>query len=151
VTGTVLGALPGVAAGAGLGAAGVNGSTPGAVDAVVGELTTGLAGKDSGTRGAGAFGFGAVVEQLATHSRAAINAAAANSLQKSVGCIYTPTRTSITIYISILIVFERAGPVRGGGNSVEDFDTPSCTAPIEPVFCHIAWCQSLAQSALRHS
>jgi hypothetical protein len=79
--------------GAGLGAAGVKGSRPGADEAVVGELTTGLAGAVTGTGGAAGFLLGAVVEQAAQHIAMAARQAGAQAPRVRVGCIYTPANT----------------------------------------------------------
>lgn len=92
-TGAVLGSPAGAAGGAELGAAGVKGSRPGAVEAVVGELSTGVAAEATGTGGGAGFTLCLVEEQAAQHSAMAARMAGAQAPQWRVGCIYTPANT----------------------------------------------------------
>ncbi|MGC1458622.1 MAG: hypothetical protein WA825_10120, partial [Steroidobacteraceae bacterium] len=123
---------------------GVKGSRPGSDEAVVGELTTGAAGAETGTRGLGDVGLCAVVEQAAQYIAIAARQAGAQTPRLRVGSIYTPTNTSITMYINILLDFQSIGPARTGGKGVDDLDTPARTAPTEPAFCHVGRRQRVA-------
>ena len=112
VPGAVFGSPDGAAGGAGarLGATGVKGSRPGSDEAVVGELTTGAAGAETGTFGAGGVGLCAVVEQAAQYIARAARQVGAQTPRLRVGCIYTPTSTSINMYINILLDFQSVSP-----------------------------------------